>query len=250
MPRSEARRRDRFWLAAVLGSAAVAVVLSTLVAPTDAVQGPIQRLMYLHAPAAWSAYLCFALVLLGSVWYLKTRNARADRLARAAAEAGIDFTAITLLTGSIWGAGTWGTAWVWDARVTTTVAMGLIYLGYLALRGALGGERGRRAAAMLGTGGFAIVPIVHFSVLWWRTLHQPPTVLAPSLTPPLHELMGLALGVSFLAFTVFTVWLLRWRIAVLRRNSDGATSAGVAGLGSDLADSETNDALPRRTEVV
>ncbi|GAA4431279.1 hypothetical protein GCM10023169_35650 [Georgenia halophila] len=205
---------SRRWAVAAGVPCALAVLLALVVAPVDAVQGPIQRLMYLHVPAAWCAYLCFFAVLLASARHLRRRTSRSDRLARAAAEVGVVLTAVTLATGSIWGAGTWGTWWVWDARVTTTVAMGLVYVAYLALRGA---TTTRTPAAVVGVAGFTVVPVVHFSVLWWRSLHQPPTVLAPDLTPPLDPLMGLALAVAVAALTVVTAWVVSARTAALSR---------------------------------
>lgn len=207
------------WRRAAVATGMTALVLGAAVAPPDAVQGHAQRLMYLHVPVAWCAYLCFFLVLAASAHYLVRRTDGANRMARAAAETGVVLTGLTLLTGSVWGALTWGTWWVWDARVTTTTAMGLVYLGYLAVRGLTDSSRGRTAAALLGVGGFAMVPLVHFSVLWWRTLHQPPTVLAPSLDPPLHPLMAAALAAAVIFFTVLTAWVLWCRTAALRRAS-------------------------------
>lgn len=211
-------RRHRLTPFAVLVVAAIAagvaaVVLGAFVAPPDAVQGDAQRLMYLHVPAAWSAYLCFAVVLLAGVGVLLTRSERADRAARAAAEVGLVLTMCTLATGSLWGGLTWGTWWAWDARVLSTVAMGLVYAIYLSAR-ALTDDDGRAGVAILGIAGFAIVPVVHFSVLWWRTLHQPPTLLAPSSAPPIDPLMLVALLSSVAAFTlaVWVVLLLRTRV--------------------------------------
>lgn len=203
---------------------AVAGVMA-IVAPTDAVQGPVQRLMYLHVPSAWTAFLCFALVCLASLANLRRDRPAADRLARAAAEIGVVMTTLTLATGSLWGSATWGTWWVWDARVTSTVAMGLVYLGYLALRGLARGPRGRRGVALVGTAGFGVVPIVHFSVLWWRTLHQPPTILDPSLSLPIESGMLAALGAAVLAFTATVLWALRRRIARLARRREAEPDA-------------------------
>lgn len=208
---------NRWWVTVVLATAGPAAVIMTL-APTDAVQGDAQRWMYLHVPAAWCAYLCFFLVLLASAQQLRTASEGSGRLGRAAAEVGVVLTAATLLTGSIWGHLAWGTWWAWDARVTTTVALGLVYLGYLGLRGALDGTR-HRLIALVGIFGFAMVPIVHFSVVWWRTLHQPATILAPTLNPPIDPRMGLALAISLLAFTVATAWALHWRLRSLQSSA-------------------------------
>lgn len=179
-------------------------------------QGDAQRLMYVHVPSALCAYFCFFLVLAGSLMSLRTNAGRgAGRLARAAAEIGVVFTVLTLGTGSLWGSMTWGIWWVWDARLTTTLAMALIYICYLAGRTLANGPRGRRAVAVGGIAGFMIVPVVHFSVLWWRTLHQPPTLLAPSLDPPIDGRMGTALAAALAAGLVLTLCVLRARVRQL-----------------------------------
>jgi heme exporter protein C len=224
---------DRRWAAVVVPLVVAALVLGAVVAPPDAVQGEAQRLMYLHVPAAWCAYVCFLGVLVASLRFLARGTARADQLARAAAEGGIVLTALTLATGSVWGRATWGTWWVWDARVTTTVAMGLVYVGYLATRAVADGPAGRRVAAVVGTLGFVVVPVVHFSVLWWRTLHQPPTVLAPTLEVPLDGRLAVALATALLATTATTGWLVfrRWSALV-----DHEASAEGAGPDHDLVE--------------
>lgn len=215
------RHRRKGWVVAASVATAVAL-LAVITAPPDAVQGGIQKLMYVHVPVAWCAYLCFFLVLAGSIWYLGSRSERAQRLSRSAAELGVGLTAITLISGSIWGKATWGTWWVWDARLSATAAMLLVYLGYLAARGVAASARGARNAAIVGIVGFAVVPLVHFSVLWWRTLHQPPTLLAPSLSPPIDLRMGIALFAAVVACTILTVWLLRSRMAALQRRAGGS----------------------------
>lgn len=196
--------------------------LALLIAPPDAVQGQAQRLMYLHVPAAWCAYLCFIVVLAASLWQLVRGRDRSWAWARAGAEVGVALTVLTLITGSVWGGLTWGTWWVWDARIITTVAMGLVYVVFLAVHGLAAGPTSRRLTAGLGVLGFATVPVVHFSVLWWRTLHQPPTILAPRLDPPIEPLMAAALAAAVLTFTLLTVWALRQRVAGLL---SGARSA-------------------------
>lgn len=194
--------------------ATTAVVLGLVVAPTDRVLGDAQRLMYVHVPVAWCAYLCFAIVLVASIGYLRRRGAASARVARAAAELGVVLTALTLVSGSLWGALTWGTWWVWDGRTTSTVAMGLVYAAYLGVRAIEVGRASRVAAAVIGVVGFAIVPVVHLSVLWWRTLHQPATLLAPSAAPPIHPLMAAALLAA--VATVMTATLLALRLRVRR----------------------------------
>ncbi|MGW9551440.1 cytochrome c biogenesis protein CcsA [Citricoccus zhacaiensis] len=203
-------------LAAGLIVCVLTLPFALLVVPADAVQGEAQRLMYLHVPAAWSAFICFGAVLVASLRHLFIRDERPWALARAAAEAGVLLTALTLLTGSLWGALTWGTWWAWDARIITTVAMGLVYVVYLAVSGLVRTRRGRQLASVIGIAGFLTVPLVHFSVLWWRTLHQPPTILAPSLSPPIDALMGVALAAALLGFTLLTAWAVGYRAVTLR----------------------------------
>lgn len=145
--------------------------------PEDAVQLQTQRIFYVHVPTAWVAYLAFGMVLLGSVAYLITRKRRWDSFARASAEVGVLFTGLNLLSGMLWGKPIWGTYWTWDARLTTTFVMFLIYAGYLLFRTlATDPARGARLAAVIGIVGFVDVPLVHYSVDWWRGQHPLPVV--------------------------------------------------------------------------
>ncbi|SFE83005.1 cytochrome c biogenesis protein CcsA [Blastococcus tunisiensis] len=209
------RTADRLLVVAAAGTGLAAAVLALLVAPTDAVQGQPQRLMYVHVPAAWLAYLCFAVVLLASIAYLLRRDLRWDRVAQAAAELGVGMTALAIALGSVWGRPVWGVWWVWDPRLVTTAVLLLVYLGHLSVRG-LGDDRaaGARRAAAVGIIGFVNVPIVHFSVVWWRTLHQPASVLSPD-PAPMDPRMAAALGVAVLAFTLAGALVVRRRLRVL-----------------------------------
>ena len=165
----------------ILGIAAsvVMAVLGLFISPPDVVQGEAVRMLYLHVPSIWIAYGSFILTSISSLLFLarsKRREASGrhyDRLAGSAAEGGVVFTGLTLITGMLWGKATWGTYWQWDARLTTTVLLFVTYLGYLALRRLPADPlvRGRRAAVMALIS-FINVPIVHYSVDWWRTLHQ------------------------------------------------------------------------------
>jgi heme exporter protein C len=182
-----------------------------LYAPTERMQGNVQRVFYLHLPLAWIAYLAFFVVFATSVLYLWKRAERWDALAHAAAEVGVVFTTLVLLTGSIWARPVWGTWWSWDARLTTTLVLWFIYVGYLMLRSYVPDERqGARYAAVLGILGFLDVPIIHQSVSWWRTLHPEPVVLAPG-GPAMPLSMLQTFGLSMLAFTLLFVWLLQLR---------------------------------------
>lgn len=211
-----ARRGERvLGVLALLGVVASAI-MSLAVAPPDAEQGTVQRLMYVHVPAAWLAYLSFAIVFVSSIAYLKTKRIRWDRLAAASAELGVLFTALAIVLGSLWGRPVWGTWWTWDPRLTTTAILLLIYVGYLAIR-QLANSPARRArwAAVVGIIGFIDVPIVHLSVVWWRSLHQQATV-ARLGGPTIAPVMLAALLVGVLAFTLLFSYLLVLRLRVRR----------------------------------
>jgi heme exporter protein C len=189
--------------------------VAALVAPPDRLQGNLQRLMYLHVPAAWLAYLAFGVTLLGSVAWLRTRRRRWDRLAAASAELGVLFTGLALALGSIWGKPVWGVWWTWDARLVTTALLFLVYLAYLSLRRSVDDLDVRaRRSAILGIVAFVQVPIVHMSVQWWRTLHQPPTVLRMEGAPTIEPSMLVALLINVIAFTAVYGALLRRRVAL------------------------------------
>ncbi|MEA2628790.1 MAG: heme exporter protein [Chloroflexota bacterium] len=155
-----------------------------LFAPTDALQGPVQRIFYLHVSSAIAAYGCFGVVLIGGAVYLRNGNATADRLARAGALVGLVFTTVTLVMGMLWAKPIWGTYWTWDARLTSTLVLWIIYAGYLLVRRlAEPGRQAARFAAVVGIFGFIDVPIVHFSVTWWRTVHPGPVIVNDALPP-------------------------------------------------------------------
>jgi heme exporter protein C len=185
-------------------------------APREAVQGTVQRIMYLHVPSVLTAYLAFVLVLLGSIGYLATRRAGWDRLAAAAGEIGVLFTGLTIVSGSIWGKPTWGTWWTWDARLTSTAVLFCVYVGYLLLRSLIEDPEARaRYAAVVGIVGAVNIPIVHFSVKWWRALHQPSTILGPERSP-IDPGIGLALFVNWVAFTLLFAYFLSRRMEIAR----------------------------------
>jgi heme exporter protein C len=171
-------------------------------APTELVEGPVQRIFYVHVPLAWISYLAFFFVLLGSVVYLWRRDDRWDTFARVNAEIGVVFTTLVLISGSLWGRAFWGAWWVWDERLTTSLLMWFIYVGYLALRSYTGRTaQGARAAAVVGILGFIVTPINYMSVKWWRTLH-PDQVLPLGGTPQLPASMITALMISLVSFTL------------------------------------------------
>lgn len=200
------------WLA-VLGLLA-GLVAAFGYAPREVIQGNVQRIMYLHVPSVLTAYLAFGLVLIGSAAYLVTRRAGWDRLAAAAAEIGVVFTAVTIVSGSIWGRPTWGVWWTWDARLTSTAVLLLVYVGYLLLRAMVDEPEARaRYAAVVGIVGAANIPIVHFSVKWWRALHQPSTILGPEPSP-IATPIALALLVNWIGFTLLFAYFLSRRLEI------------------------------------
>lgn len=206
------------WLSVVLVALSVAMVF--LYAPSDQVQGAVQRVFYIHLPAAWLAYLSFFIIFVSSVAYLVRRQPRWDRLARSAAELGFVFTTIVLLTGSIWGRPIWGTWWTWDARLTTTLILWFIYLAYFMLRAYVSDpQRAARYAAVLGIVGFVDVPIIHMSVRWWRTLHPQPIVVRAE-GPAMPESMLLTLAVTMVAFMVLYLFLLVEKYRVERMKDE------------------------------
>jgi heme exporter protein C len=189
-------------------------------APTERLQGPVQRIFYFHVPSAWVSYLAFFVVFVASILYLWRRSVFWDRLGRASAEVGLVFTTLTIVTGSIWARPIWGTWWTWDARLTTTLILWFIYLAYLAVRSYVADpNRAARFAAILGIIGFIDVPVIHMSVVWWRTLHPEPVVVraeGPARAPP----MLVALLVGLAAMTLFYVYLLVHRVMVEETRDD------------------------------
>ena len=202
------------WVAIAL-SLATALTFA-LVSPPDDTQGDLVRIMYVHVPAAWLAYLAFFVTFIGSVAYLITRHLRWDRIAAASAEIGVYFTGLAIALGMIWAKPTWGVWWTWDARLTLTAIMFFVYLGYLALRRTTDDPVARaNRSAVLGIVGAVQIPLVHFSVVWWRTLHQPPSIIRPDGPAIQDPMMLIALIVGVLAFTVVYVSLMVKRIELI-----------------------------------
>ncbi|MEY2642126.1 MAG: cytochrome c biogenesis protein CcsA [Ilumatobacteraceae bacterium] len=190
------------------------VILGLFVSPADVNQGESVRIMYAHVPGAWLAYLAFIVTAVSSAAYLwpRTRSLTWDRIAGASAEVGVLFMAISLITGSLWGRITWGTYWTWDARLTTTAFLFVTYVGYLAVRG-LGGSHHQRAkrSAVLALLAVLEIPLVHFSVELWNTLHQEASVAGRGTDVTMDGLMLFCLFLGVIVFTLMYVWLVLHR---------------------------------------
>ena len=199
-------------------SMVAALYAALLYAPADRLQGNVQRIFYFHVPLAWTAYLAFFVVFVTSAAYLVKRIRLMDAIARSSAEVGLLFTTMMLITGSLWARPIWGTWWSWDARLTTTLLLWFIYVGYLMLRASVEDEeKAARYAAVIGIVGAVDIPIIHQSVVWWRSLHPESVVLA-SGGPAMPTAMLSALLISLFAFTVLYVVLvlLRTRLEFAR----------------------------------
>ena len=154
----------------------VSSYLALVVAPTEATMGDVQRIFYYHVPSGWVAGLCFTINFLASIWYLWKRSPSSDAIAAASAEVGVVFGAVLLITGPLWARPVWGIWWTWDARLTTTLILWLIYASYLVLRRFAAGGQTQVLAAAFAIFGFADVPIVYFSIRWFRTQHPSPVM--------------------------------------------------------------------------
>ena len=189
-----------------LGGLVGTVALGLGTTPPDQVQGDLVRMIYIHPPLAWTTYLAFGVTGLFSALYLWRRQPRHDQIAASSAEVGVMLCALTLITGSLWGRPTWGVWWTWDARLTTTALLFALFGGYLALRRVVLDPAARaRRAAVLALVAAADIPLVHFSVKLWRTLHQQPTLLRPD--PQIAGVQAWTLLLGFASLTLVYIWL-------------------------------------------
>jgi len=217
---------------ALMSLAAVAVGIGlwfALTAPPDALQGEYARLLGIHPPSMWVAFLAFGVTALGSIMWLIKKTDRWDRLASASVEVGVIFTAIGLFTGMVWGQAVWGTPWDWqDPRLMSTLVMFFVYIGYIALRNAIDDPTVRaRRSAILGAIAVIQVPLVYFSVNLFRTLHQTQSIRPDGSTMPGEML--LAMGVNMVAFTILYIALVVARIDVAKVEVENAREGSVAG---------------------
>lgn len=215
------------WTGAVLGLLGVAMTLYLhwmvfFWVPTERTMGVVQRIFYIHVPAAWVAFMAFGIVAICSAVYLWLKDERLDMAAVAAAEGGILYTAIVLLTGPLWGKVAWGTWWTWEPRLTLTLLLFFIYIGYFLVRSSTENpQKGRRFAAVVGIIGALDIPLIHLSVQWFRSLHPAPVVMkpeGPSLHPDMLATLFVGLGASTLIF--FSFFLFRYGLERMKRALD------------------------------
>lgn len=211
-----------------------------VLAPTEATMGDVQRIFYYHLPSAWTAFLMFFLNFCASVAYLLRPSPRKDAFAVAAAELGVVFCSVVLVTGPIWARPVWGIWWTWDARLTTTLVLWLIYVAYLMLRHYSTGSATPKLAAALAVFGFVDVPIVYMSIRWFRTQHPSPVIAGgqgSGLAPAMWEVLLINLA-AWLLFGFLVLWL-RYDLERFRQKLDEraammavseGTGAGLAGL--------------------
>jgi heme exporter protein C len=196
----------------------ILAALGLFISPEDVNQGSTVRIMYVHVPTIWVAYIAFLLTAVCSGTYLSGRNRSLgwDRVAGASAEIGVLFVALSLVTGSLWGRITWGVYWVWDARLTSTAFLFITYVGYLAVRRLDGTQRQRaRRSSVIALLAVLEIPLVHFSVRLWRSLHQEASVATGGTDVELDDLMLFSLFFGLVAFSVLFVWLLLHRQRML-----------------------------------
>lgn len=214
------------WALAAVSAMLLAAGMIFLYAPADALQGPVQRIFYLHVSSGLAAFASFAVVLVGGVVYLRRESATADRIARAGALVGLVLTTVTLLMGMLWAKPIWGAFWTWDARLTSTVVLWMIYAGYLLVRRlAAPGRQAARFAAVVGIFGFIDVPIVYFSVTWWRTQHPGPVIATDALPPEM--LLTFLVTLACTLFLAGVMIAIRYRIETALDHA-AATEGGPA----------------------
>jgi heme exporter protein C len=224
-------RPQRSWLDVAGGVTVLAAVAMAFLTPAEQTQGDVARLLYLHVPAVIAAYLAFALALVGSIGYLASRKMRWDHLAVAGAEVGVVFTGLVLVIGMIWAKPTWGVYWTWTPRLILTAIMFFVYLGYLGLRRAIADPAARaRRAAMFGALSIVQVPIIHFSVLWWRDIHQQTSGLVGPGPLQMDPILATTFRISMVSFVVAGAALVRRRL-LLARIEHAVETAVMAGAG-------------------
>lgn len=212
--KEETTKESYFLLWLTAGAFLAAIIAIFLFVPTERTEGPVQRIMYFHVPSAWISFFAFFVVFLCSILFLWKKEREWDIYAHASAEIGVIFCSLVLITGPIWARPIWGAWWVWDARLTSTLILWLIYVAYLMLRAQTdAGSMRARYAAVLGIVGFLDIPLIHFSVLWWRSFHpQPKVITAQGFGNGLDSSMMGTLLASVVAFTLLYFLLMGQRV--------------------------------------
>ena len=200
------------WLTGLTFLAAMVAIF--IYVPTERTEGVIQRIMYFHIPCAWLSFFAFFIVFICSILFLWKKDREWDIYAHASAGIGVVFCSLVLITGPIWARPIWGTWWVWDARLTSTLILWIIYMAYLMLRAQSdAGSMRARYAAVLGIVGFLDMPLIHFSVLWWRSFHpQPKVISSEGFGKGMETGMLATLGISLCAFTLLYFHLMGVRV--------------------------------------
>jgi heme exporter protein C len=207
------------WIGAISGTLGVGLMILVhwmvfFWVPTELTQGVVQRIFYIHVPAAWVAFMAFGIVAVFSALYLWRKDVRFDMAAYSAAEGGMVYTVIVLLTGPLWGRVAWGAWWVWDPKLTLTLLLWFIYIGYFLVRASTdNSDRGKRFAAVLGIVGALDIPLIYFSVVWFRSMHPGPVVMradGPSIEPEMLATLFTGLGSATLIF--IALFLFRYRL--------------------------------------
>jgi heme exporter protein C len=204
-------------IAVVVALLAFGLYQGLVVAPTEQTMGDVQRIFYYHVPSAWTCFILFFINFVASIWYLFTRTSKADAMAVTTAEVGVVFWSVVIITGPLWARPVWGIWWTWDARLTSTLVLGLIYVSYLILRRFSTGGQTPTLAAALAVFGFADVPFVYLSIWYFRTQHPQPVIGGGG---SLHPAMWHALLYNWLAFSALAALLCWFRYQLERKQRD------------------------------
>ena len=217
------RHRWDLWInglgAVTVGMLVITLFLALIWSPPDKVMKDAVRILYFHVPAAWLAYVSYAVTAFASVMYLWKRDRRWDRIALSSAEMAVVFTSLTLVLGCTWGQAVWGICWTWDARLTLTLILWFIFVGYLMLRAYTEGTQQATYAAILSLLSIPGALLNHFAVLWWRTQHPQPIVVRPG-GPSLDSRMVVALVFGVITFTLLYIYLMIQRVRLERTRDE------------------------------